>query len=126
MSNEDSSEIMGMTGFQSPCEEYAEKRLSLDQRYITSPASTLIFKAANNSKFFNIHSGDKLIVDRALTPKHGDTVLVVINNEHHVKKINKEPNGIFLLPNRIPLKGDEFSNDCIEGVVTTIIKELRK
>lgn len=109
------SDSYALTGFQSPCSEFAEKPLSLDERYLTNPPATFIIQAAGDSRMLGIKAGDRLIIDRSLNPKEGQLVLMVINNEFVVDRFSR---------NRI--KGDDPENgDFVWGVITTLLREFR-
>jgi SOS-response transcriptional repressor LexA len=103
-----------MTGFQSPCAEFAEKPLSLDERYLIHHSAIFIIQAVGESKALGIKSKDRLIIDRSLTPKEGQLILLVINNQFEVGLYSKKM-----------LEGqDPESGDFIWGVVTTLLREF--
>ncbi len=120
------AEIQGMTGFQSACAEYAEDRLSLDQRYLTNPPAMYPLLIKTDSRLFELRKGDHLIINRSLDPRHGDLVVAVISNEFVIARFSIGPNGAALLPfNKRP--GDvEQEEDFIWGVVSSQHRVLRK
>ena len=102
-----------MTGFQSPCAEFAQKPLSLDERYLTNKPSLFIIEAAGESKTLGISKGDKLLIDRSLKPREGQLVLLVLNNEFTLRKFSWKM-----------LEGqDPESGDFVWGVITTLLRE---
>jgi SOS-response transcriptional repressor LexA len=104
-----------ITGFQSPCSEYHEKILSLDERYHINHPGIFIVEASGASPKLGIQSGDKLIINRALKPTRGQLVLLVLDNE-------------FKLAHFVPelLKGkDPETEDFLWGVVTTLLREFK-
>lgn len=103
-----------MTGFQSPCAEFAEKPLSLDERYLTNRPALFIIEAAGDSPFLGIRKGDKLLVDRSLRPGEGQLVLLVLKNEFILQKFTRT-----MLQNQDPETGD-----FVWGVVTTLLREF--
>lgn len=104
-----------MTGFQSPCAEFAEKPLSLDERYLTNPPATFIIQVVGESKALGVRPKDRLIIDRSLTPKEGQLVLLVIKNQFEI-----------CLFSRKMLEGqDSESGDFVWGVVTTLLREFK-
>jgi DNA polymerase V len=105
-----------ISGFQSPCAEFAEKPLSLDMRYLTNRPSLFIVEAAKDSKPLGIVKGDKLLIDRSLSPKDGQLCLLVINNEFLLQKFSHK-----LIHNQNPESGD-----FVWGVVTTLIREFHR
>jgi DNA polymerase V len=103
-----------VTGFQSACAEFAEKPLSLDERYLQNRPATFIIEAAGESKALGIRPRDRLIIDRSLKPREGQLVLLVVNNEFRLT----------LFRQRMLLGEDAESNDFVWGVVTTLIREF--
>lgn len=105
-----------LTGFQSPCAEFAEKPLSLDERYLSNRPATFIIEAAGDSGPLGIKKGDKLLIDRSLHPREGQLVLLVINNEFQVRRFSQK-----FLQNADPECGD-----FVWGVITTLIREFNR
>lgn len=104
-----------ITGFQSPCAEYHEDILSLDERYLVNRPGIFIIEAATTSVKLGVRAGDKLIINRALIPKRSDLVLLVINNNFTLTRFDPDQ-----------LKGkDPESEDFLWGVVTTLLREFR-
>lgn len=104
-----------ITGFQSPCSEYHEKTLSLDERYKLSAPSVFIVQVSGHSPKLGMRSGDKLIIDRSLTPRPGDVVLLVVNNDFKLSTFSLE-----LTQNK-----DPETEDFVWGVVTTLLREFK-
>jgi DNA polymerase V len=74
-----------------------------------------------------IHSGDVLIVDRALTPSDGSVVIAVINGELTVKRLSKRHGGLMLFPENQqypPLPITETMAFEVWGVVTYVIHRV--
>src|SRR5713101_669572 len=77
-------------GYPSPADDYLEGSLDLNQHLITHPTATFFVRVAGESmREAGIHSGDVLIVDRALTPTDGSVVIAVVNGELTVKRLSK-------------------------------------
>lgn len=75
-----------------------------------------------------LDDGDLLIVDRSLTPKNNDIVIMRIDSEFTVKRFNKQGDKIFLSPESSnpvfkPLFPSEGQVWEVIGVVTYSIKE---
>ncbi len=120
-------EIQEMTGFQSPCAEYAEDKLSLDQKYLTNPPAMYPLKVKSDSKLFDLKKGDHLIIDRSLDPKNGDLVIAVINNDFKIAQIKLSPNGdAWLLPFNKKAGDVEREEDFIWGVVSSQHRKVCK
>ena len=105
-----------VTGFQSACAEFAEKPLSLDERYLTNRPSLFIIEAAGESHVLGISRGDKLLIDRSLNPREGQLCLFVINNQFKLQNFSTR-----MLEGHNPDTGD-----FIWGVVTTLIREFSR
>lgn len=79
-------------GFPSPAQSYAERALDLNEYCIKHPAATYFVRVQGDSMIgANIHHGNILIVDRALTPKHGDIVIAGFHGELTVKRLELHP-----------------------------------
>jgi DNA polymerase V len=105
-----------VTGFQSACAEFAEKPLSLDERYLTNRPSLFIIEAAGDSKVLGISKGDKLLIDRSLNPREGQLCLFVMNNEFRLQRFSQK-----MLEGQDPETGD-----FVWGVVTTLLREFNR
>nr|WP_208952106.1 translesion error-prone DNA polymerase V autoproteolytic subunit [Rahnella sp. ChDrAdgB13] len=75
-------------GFPSPATDYVEKSLDLNELCIRHPSATYFVRAEGESMIESgILSGDLLVVDKAITPAHGDIVVAAVNGEFTVKKL---------------------------------------
>lgn len=105
-----------VTGFQSACAEFAQKPLSLDERYLTNKPSLFIIEAATDARQLGIKKGDKLLIDRSLTPKEGQLVLLVISNQFALREFSRKM-----------LEGhDPETGDFVWGVITTLLREFNR
>lgn len=115
-------------GFPSPADDLIDKKLDLNEALIAHPAATFFVRVQGESmKDVGILNEDLLIVDRALSAKTGQVVVAVINGEFTVKKIKKEKERLFLLPENkdfSPLEITEEMEFMIWGVVTYAIHTL--
>lgn len=116
-------------GFPSPAESYVDNALDLNQFLVPNPPSTFFVRVSGDSmNKAGLDDGDLLIVDRSLTPKNNDIVIMRINDEFTVKRFNKQGDKFFLTPDSFnpiykpvhPKFGQEWE---IIGVVTYSIKE---
>jgi DNA polymerase V len=119
-------EIQQVTGFQSPCAEYGEDRLSLDEKYLTNPPAMFPVRVASDSRLFDLKKGDHLIVDRSLDPKPGDLVIAVISNEFKIARFNLVEGVGYLLPFNKRVGEDELGEDFIWGVISSQHRKVRK
>ncbi len=120
------AEIQEMTGFQSACAEYAEDRLSLDERYLTNPPAMYPLLIKSDSKLFELRKGDHLIIDRSLDPRPGDLVVAVISNDFKIASFALGPDGPILLPYNKKVGDVELEEDFIWGVVSSQHRKIRK
>jgi len=112
-------------GFPSPADDYLEGKLDLNEHLIKHEASTFFVKVKGDSMIGSgIHSGDLLIVDRALEPTDNSVVIAVVNGELTVKRIAKQDGKLSLVPdngNYLPIPITECTNFEVWGVVTHVI-----
>lgn len=86
-------------GFPSPADDFIEKQLDLNELMIKHPAATFFVRVEGDSmKNAGIHSGDILVVDRALEASHGKIIVAIVNGEFTVKRMMLTPQGISLVP----------------------------
>ena len=75
-----------VTGFQSPCAEYAEQALSLDQLFNTIGPNRSRLISPYDIPLFKIIKGDYLHIDKGVTVKNGMLCLVLVDGEAGVFK----------------------------------------
>jgi DNA polymerase V len=74
-----------------------------------------------------IDDGDLLVINRAIAPKHGHTVVAVIDNEFTCKTLYQRGGVVKLqaanpdFPDMVPKEGQTMT---IWGVVTAVIKKM--
>ena len=112
-------------GFPSPAEDYIEKPLDLNDLVVQHPHATFYVRVQGDSmRDAGIHSGDILVVDRAITPTHGKVVVALIEGEFTVKQIHMQAGAITLVPankSYAPIPIQEGSDFQVWGVVTYVI-----
>ena len=123
-------------GAPGPPEEYREKRIDLNKLFNFN-ASTFTWLAQGDSMTgVGIHTGDILIVDRALQAAVGDIVIAEINRQPTVKRLGKNngsteltaANKYYLLPenpNHKPIPIDPEEGTRVWGVVTGVFHRLK-
>jgi DNA polymerase V len=97
-------------GFPSPASDYTENRLSLDEHLIEHREATFFVTAMGSMPDFGIHTGDLLVVDRAIDPVDQGIVVAVIDGEFAIKQLCHTPAGIVLRAN---------SEDCKDTLIGT-------
>ena len=112
-------------GFPSPAEDHTDLNLDLNEHLIQHPSATFYVYARGDSMIDSgIYDGDLLIVDRALEPANNSIVIAIVNGEFTVKKIIKNNNKLYLMPNNVNYTSIEITSDTnfeIWGVVTYTI-----
>ena len=115
-------------GFPSPADDYLDGKLDLNQHLIQHPAATFFIRVTGDSMLgAGIHSGDLLIVDRALEPTHNSVVIAVVDGELTVKRICLQGGTLVLMPDNgkyPPLCIQETTDLEIWGVVTHVIHSV--
>ena len=116
-------------GFPSPAQDYVEQTIDLNQHCVSHPAATFYVKASGHSMVEEgINDGDMLVIDRAITVRHGDIVLACLDGEFTVKKLQVQPVPALLpgnpdFPPIYPQEGQELD---IFGVVTFVLHKTRR
>ncbi|MFQ6404709.1 LexA family protein [Methylophilus sp. 'Pure River'] len=117
----------GQSRFPSPAQDYEQKFLDLNERYISNPPATFFFEVKGNSmEGAGIFEGDTVIVDRALKPKSSSIVIAAVDGEWMVKRLYKRGDTVKLLsehPDHAPIAFSEGQELTIFGVVTYVIHQ---
>ncbi len=115
-------------GFPSIGEDYVEGPLNLNELLIKHPAATFFVRVKGVSMIgAGIHSGDIVIVDRALTPVHNKIVIARVQGELTLKRLRIEGDTVWLCPENDdfqPLKIAASTEFEIWGVVTCVIHQV--
>jgi DNA polymerase V len=113
-------------GFPSPASDYEEDSLNLSEYLGFGKPSVFLFTVAGDSMTgAGIEDGDKVIVDRALTPKHRDIVVAIVDGEYTLKRLHMSYGRIALHPENAsykPLVMTEGQQLEIWGVVVGVIR----
>ena len=73
-------------GFPSPADDYVEEEIDLQRLLIVNRPATFLVRVAGDSMVGKqLHDGDLAVVDRSLTPRAGDVVVVDIDGERSFK-----------------------------------------
>jgi DNA polymerase V len=119
----------GQSRFPSPAQDYEQKTLDLNDRFIANPPATFFFTVKGDSMVgAGIFDGATLIVDRALKPKSSSIVIADVDGEWMVKRLYKRSGVIKLLsenPDNGPIVLEEGQELVIFGVVTYVINEAK-
>lgn len=110
-------------GFPSPAQDYVEAELDLNAYCVRHPTATYFLRASGNSMAdAGMRDGDLLVVDKSVTPQHGDIVIASVAGEFTVKQLQTRPRLALrpMNPAYAPLYPDP---DALEifGVVTHFV-----
>lgn len=115
-------------GFPSPADDDVQERMDLNSHLVRHPASTFFVRVSGDSMIeAGIHSGDLLVVDRALSPADGKVVIAVLDGELTVKRLHRREGRVILVaanPLYPPIAIKEGMSFDIWGVVTSVIHPL--
>lgn len=97
-----------LTGFQSPCSEFAEKPLSFDERYGVGNPGIKLLEVQSDFPRLEIYKGDQLLVDLSRRPSARSLVVTFMDDEVRL------------------FQGNKLSEleDTVCGVVTVIIRSF--
>ena len=98
-----------VTGFQSPCSEFADRPLSFDERYGIGNPSIKLFTVENDFPNMGVFKKDMLIVDLSKRPGPMGLVITIMDDEIKLFQGNK----LSLL------------DDVVCGVVKVIIRNVK-
>ena len=114
-------------GFPSPAGDYVEDGLDLNNYLVQNKPATFMFTVRGESMIVaGIHDGDKVVVDRALKPKHKDIVVAVVNGEYTIKRLYQLRGRIELQPENShyqPITFSEGHELQIWGVVVGVVRK---
>lgn len=115
-------------GFPSPAQDHAVKRIDLNEVLIRHPLATYFVTVSGPSmRDAGIDDGDRLVVDRAVRPRHGDVVVAIVNGELTVKRLYNRAGVVKLVaanPTYPEIRLRDGSEMEIWGVATYCIKAL--
>jgi DNA polymerase V len=96
---------------------------------IKNKEATFYAKASGTSMIgAGIDDGDILVIDRSLEPRNNAIAICFIDGEFTVKRIKKENEEVFLMPenpNYKPIKMEPENELVIWGIVTYAIKQMK-
>lgn len=73
-------------GFPSPADDFIEEEIDLQRLLIANRPATFLVRVAGDSMMLaKLFDGDLAVVDRSLTPRNGDIVVVDIDGERSFK-----------------------------------------
>lgn len=123
------SETTVPAGFPSPAQDYTATSIDLNDILIKDKAATYILRVSGHSMIdAGISDGDEIIVDRSITPTHGNIVVAALAGEFTVKRFEIDHHGKGWLvpanPDYSPIPIEEEVDFLIFGVVTRCIHHV--
>lgn len=116
-------------GFPSPADDHMDKALDLNDYLISRPASTFFVRVSGDSMInAGIHPNDILVVDRSIDPQNNSIVIAVVNGELTVKRLQRTPQKVSLIPENPDYPVMDITEDIdffIWGVVTSVIHQFK-
>jgi DNA polymerase V len=119
-------------GFAAVARDSADAPLDLHRLMVPRPAATFFMRMRGDSMRPLLREGDLLVVDRSLKPRTGGLVVAVVDEEHIVRRWERDPSseprdGAILRaenPKHPPLRTGEIPDFVLFGVVTWIVKNM--
>lgn len=115
-------------GFPSPADDFKEIRISLDKELVKNEESTFYARVSGDSMIeAGLDDGDLIIIDRSLDPENGKIAVCYVDGEFTVKRIKKEKDKFFLMPQNKkykPIEIKEGNELIIWGIVQYVIKRV--
>lgn len=115
-------------GFPSPASDYVESSLDLNEHLIKHPSATFFLRVEGSSMInAGIHSGDLLVVDRALQVDSNNIIIASIDEELTVKRMKVKNGKYFLIPENDdfdPIEVTAEMDFSVWGVVTHVIHRV--
>lgn len=113
-------------GFPSPATDYTDDSLDLNDYLIRNKPASFLFTVRGDSMIGAcIENGDKVVVDRALNPKHQDIVVAVVDGEYTIKRLCKTQGRVELHPENPAYSPITFADGAelqIWGVVVGVVR----
>ena len=115
-------------GFPSPADDFKETRISLDKELVKNKEATFYARVSGDSMVgAGLDDGDLLVIDRSKNPENGKIVICLVDGEFTVKRIKKEKDKLYLMPENKKYKPIEIREEnelIIWGVVEYVIKKV--
>ncbi len=115
-------------GFPSPADDFKETRISLDRELVKNKEATFFARVSGDSMVgAGLEDGDLLVIDRSKNPENRKIAICLVDGEFTVKRIKKEKNRLYLMPENNKYKPIELKEEnelIIWGIVEYVIKKL--
>ena len=115
-------------GFPSPADDFKETRISLDRELVKNKEATFYARVSGDSMVgAGLNDGDLLVIDKSKNPENGKIAVCLVDGDFTVKRIKKEKNKLYLMPENKTYKPIELKEEnelIIWGVVEYVIKKV--
>ena len=115
-------------GFPSPADDFKETRISLDRELVKNKDSTFYARVDGDSMVgAGLEDGDLLVIDKSLNPENGRIAVCLIDGDFTVKRIKREKNKFYLIPENKKYKPIELGEEnelIVWGIVIYVIKKV--
>lgn len=109
-------------------DDHVDETVDLNSYLAPRPDSTFCLRVQGDSMInASIHEGDILIVDKSLQAKAGKIVIASVDGHLTVKRLHKEAEKMFLMPENdkyTPIELTSEQHIVILGVVTSVLHEV--
>jgi DNA polymerase V len=117
------------TGFTAAADDYMERGIDLNEQLIRNKPATFFMRVSGEAMIgAGIYHGDVVIVDRSIKAMNGKVVIVTLNGEMLIRRLEKSFNRIRLIPETTKLSAIEVdpsgADFSVWGVVTYVIHSL--
>ena len=133
-------------GFLSPAQDYMSESIDLNRELIHNKETTFYAKVEGNSmidagiydgdyvvidKSLEANDGDYVVIDKSLEANDGDYIAAYVDGEFTLKQFKRDPQHhcAWLIPHNpeyTPIQVTEANHFMVWGVVTNIIRRLKK
>ncbi|MBD3270517.1 transcriptional repressor LexA [Candidatus Peregrinibacteria bacterium] len=109
-------------------EESVDERLNIGEDLVFDVNSSFLLKVTGDSMIdVGIYSDDIVVVAQNLTPRLGDIVVALVDNQSTVKTYMNDGERVYLKPENSNYENIYPENElCIQGVVTGLIRYYKR
>ena len=115
-------------GFPSPADDFKDTRISLDRELVKNKEATFYARVSGDSMVgAGLDDGDLLVIDRSKDPENGKIAICLFDGEFTVKRIKKEKNKLYLMPENKKYKPIQLKQEnelIVWGIVEYVIKKV--
>lgn len=116
-------------GFPSPADDYIEQKLDLNSLLVKHREATFFLRVSGDSMIgAGIHSGDLIVVDRAVAAQHKRVIVAVLDGELIVRRMLNADGQVVLVADNVdydPIHVTSESAFEVWGTVTNVIHEVK-